>query len=109
VTPWIRIAISCSADTDGYPRSWISRTKPGLTRLSAETATGFRIHGVTPGFVREIHDLGYPSVSAEQLIAMRIHGVTPDYIRAMNRRFNEKLSVSDLVDARIHGVKGDMR
>ena len=64
---------------------------------------------VKPGFVREIHDLGYPSVSAEQLIAMRIHGVTPDYIRAMNRRFNEKLSVSDLVDARIHGVKGDMR
>lgn len=44
-----------------------------------EQLVAFRVHGVTPEFIRSIRSAGYLP-DADELVSMRIHGVTPEYI-----------------------------
>ncbi|HEU4411968.1 MAG TPA: M56 family metallopeptidase [Polyangiaceae bacterium] len=71
---------------------------PGLDQLVA-----FRIHGVTPAFVRSVREAGY-SPDADQLVAMRVHGVTPEDIAELGELGYRRLDVDDLVAFRVHGV-----
>lgn len=63
----------------------------------------FRIHGVTPEFIRAVRALGYENADADDLVALRIHGVTVEDIAAMNRIFG-KQPLEEQVSFKIHGV-----
>jgi hypothetical protein len=66
--------------------------------FSADDAVAFRIHGVTPAFVREIRSLGYTDASADDLAALRIHGVSSEEIRKANSLSGGRLPLEDFVD-----------
>lgn len=77
------------------------------SKLTAEQLVTFRIHGVTSDLVRELRDLGYTAVPSEQLVAMRIHGVTPRFIRELKDAGYQKVPVEKLIEMRIHGIDAE--
>jgi hypothetical protein len=73
-------------------------------RESLERYVTFRIHGVSPDFVRAMQSAGYSNLSAEQLVTFRIHGVSPEFVRDMKAAGYDNLTAERLVTFRIHGV-----
>src|SRR5690242_15269326 len=67
----------------------------GFKNLSADELIAMKIQGVTPAYVKEIHDLGMKP-TADEFVGMRVQGITPDYIREM-RGISQNLSVDDLI------------
>ena len=63
----------------------------------------FRIHGVSPGFIEELAELGYRNLDDDDLVAFRIHGVTPEMIRELQEDGYTDVDRDDLVSMRIHG------
>ena len=52
----------------------------GLGDLTIDQLIEMKIQGVTPEYVREMHELGlHPDV--DEIVGMKIQGVTPEYIR----------------------------
>ena len=64
-----------------------------------------RLHRVTPGFIREIHDAGYKTVTLEQLVRMRIHRVDGEFIRQLQADGYRDLTVADVIDLAIRGPR----
>jgi bla regulator protein blaR1 len=80
---------------------------PGGTRaLTDDELVAFRVHGVTPEFVRSIAALGYDRADPDDLVALKIHGVTPEYISEMNAVFG-KTPLEEHVSFKIHGVTSE--
>ena len=74
----------------------------GFKNLTAEELIEMKIQGVTPAYVKEIHDLGMkPSV--DELVGMRVQGITPDYIREM-RGISPNLGVDELIGMKVQGI-----
>ena len=71
--------------------------------IAVDELVGFRIHGVTPDFVREVNALGYRDVAAADLVAMRIHGVSPRWMRTQLAQGGARPGIDELVQRRIHG------
>ena len=71
--------------------------------VSSDDLQAFRIHGVTPEFIRSVESLGYESPDPDDLVSLRIHGVTVEDIAEMNRVFG-KQPLEDHVSFKIHGV-----
>ena len=69
----------------------------------ADEIESFRIHGVTPEFIRAVRSLGYESADPEDLVSLRIHGVTAEDIAEMNRIFGKR-PLEEHVSFKIHGV-----
>ena len=53
----------------------------GGSGLEVHKLIAFRIHGVSPAFIRDIHAAGVNENEADKLIAFRIHGVSPEFVR----------------------------
>ncbi len=70
---------------------------------SSDDLQAFRIHGVTPEFIRAVKALGYESADPDDLVSLRIHGVRVEDIAEMNRVFG-KQPLEDHVSFKIHGV-----
>jgi beta-lactamase regulating signal transducer with metallopeptidase domain len=80
------------------------RPAPAGTRaLTADELSAFRVHGVTPEFVRSIAALGYERADSDDLVALKIHGVTPEDISEMNAVFGKR-PLEEHVSFKIHGV-----
>ncbi|HEX8836066.1 MAG TPA: M56 family metallopeptidase [Candidatus Acidoferrum sp.] len=74
----------------------------GFKNLTADELIAMKIQGVTPAYVKEIHDLGMkPSV--EEFIGMRVQGITPEYVRDM-RGLAPKLSIDELIGMKVQGI-----
>lgn len=74
----------------------------GFKNLTADELIEMKIQGVTPTYVREIHDLGMkPSV--DELVGMRVQGITPEYIRDI-RRIAPNLGVDELIGMKVQGI-----
>ena len=74
----------------------------GFKNLSADELIAMKVQGVTPAYVREIHDLGMkPTV--DQLVGMRVQGITPEYIREM-RGIAPKLGADELIGMKVQGI-----
>ncbi|MCI0571142.1 MAG: 4-hydroxy-3-methylbut-2-enyl diphosphate reductase, partial [Myxococcaceae bacterium] len=58
----------------------------GFRDIEREQLVTFRIHGVTPAFIREMRELGYENISADDLVQLRIHGVDSKFVRALSRK-----------------------
>ena len=74
----------------------------GFKNLSADELIGMKIQGVTPAYVKEIHDLGMKP-TPEEFIGMRVQGITPEYIRDM-RGIAPNLSVDELIGMKVQGI-----
>src|SRR5207253_10149244 len=74
----------------------------GFKNLSADELIAMKIQGVTPVYVKEIHDLGMKP-TAEQFIGMRVEGITPEYIREM-RSIAPSLGVDVLIGMKVQGI-----
>jgi beta-lactamase regulating signal transducer with metallopeptidase domain len=70
-----------------------------------DTVIAMRIQGVTPEYIHDLHSLGL-SPNADQLVAMKIQGVDAAYIGAM-KNAGIQTDVDHLVSMRIQGVTPD--
>ncbi|PYT83108.1 MAG: hypothetical protein DMG40_03815 [Acidobacteria bacterium] len=74
----------------------------GFKNLSADELIAMKIQGVTPAYVKQIHDLGMkPTVEA--FIGMRVQGITPEYIREM-RSIAPNLGIDELIGMKVQGI-----
>jgi beta-lactamase regulating signal transducer with metallopeptidase domain len=77
----------------------------GLKDLTADVLIALKIQGITPDYVRQIHDLGlHPG--ADGFVAMKVQGVTPEYIRDLRSPgFNP--DERRIIALKVQGVSGD--
>ena len=77
----------------------------GLKDLTADVLIALKIQGITPDYVRQIHDLGlHPG--ADGFVAMKVQGVTPEYIRDLRSPgFNP--DEKRIIALKVQGVSGD--
>src|SRR6266480_4300256 len=74
----------------------------GFKSLTADELIAMKIQGVTPAYVKEIHELGMkPTV--EELIGMRVQGITPEYLRDM-RNLAPNLGIDELIGMKVQGI-----
>jgi beta-lactamase regulating signal transducer with metallopeptidase domain len=93
-----------AAQTQGTSSSYIDGLKAaGLTNLTVDQIIGLKIQGVTPEYVKSIHDLGLQT-DADTIMGMKIQGITPDYARAMREATGQPLDADELVGLKIQGV-----
>jgi hypothetical protein len=77
----------------------------GLDDLTADQLIAMKIHGITPEYVRGLHDQGlHPN--PDDLVAMRIHGVTPEYVHDV-RGLGLNPDQDQLVAMKIHQIDAD--
>ncbi len=76
----------------------------GLRGLSPDQLTTAAVHGVNARYVRSLAAVGYPNLSYKNVINMRIHDVTPEFVRSVQRRGAGNPSASQLIQMRIHGT-----
>jgi beta-lactamase regulating signal transducer with metallopeptidase domain len=77
----------------------------GLENLTPDELVALKVQGVTPEYVRAIHDLGFkPSV--DELIGMKVQGITADYIREM-RQSGVNPDVDRLIGMKVQGITPD--
>ena len=74
----------------------------GFKNLTADELIEMKIQGVTPAYVKEIHDLGMKPTT-EEFIGMRVQGITPEYIREM-RSIATNLGVDELIGMKVQGI-----
>lgn len=72
--------------------------------LDLDDLMAFRIHDVTPDFIRSVRGWGIGDPSADDLLAFRIHEVDEDFVRGTRGWAGDDLDARDLVAFRIHGV-----
>jgi hypothetical protein len=97
-----------SATTAPVPTgsSYIDSMKAaGLPVLSIDDLIALKTQGVTPEYVREIHDLGLqPDV--DNIVGMKVQGITPEYIKEM-RALGFNPDVDGIIGMKVQGVNAD--
>src|SRR3954469_2801702 len=94
------------ADHPMTAQSYVDGMKSaGLNDLSADDLIGLKIQGVTPEYVRAIHDLGFQP-DAEALIGLKVQGVSPEYISQL-RSLGFKPDVDEIIGMKVQGVTAD--
>ena len=90
-------------DAQSSSGSYIEGMKAaGLDNITVEQLIALKTQGVTPEYVKAIHDLGlHPSV--EELIGMKVQGVSPEYVQQM-KAVGADASVQQLIGMRVQGV-----
>jgi hypothetical protein len=71
----------------------------------ADHLLAMKIQGVTPAYVRDLRGLGL-NPEVDQLIAMKIQGVTPEYVRGLHEQGLQP-DADDLVSLRIQGATAE--
>src|SRR5215469_4731204 len=90
-------------DQAGNKESYLDAMEAaGFKNISADELIEMKIQGITPAYVKEIHDLGMKP-TAEEFIGMRVQGITPEYIRDM-RSIAPNLSVDELIGMKVQGI-----
>src|SRR5258708_4842885 len=74
----------------------------GFKNLTVDELISMKIQGVTPGYVKEMHEMGLQP-TPDELVGMRVQGITPEYIREM-RKFDSNLNVDELIGMKVQGV-----
>jgi beta-lactamase regulating signal transducer with metallopeptidase domain len=74
----------------------------GLGELTVDQLIAMKIHGITPEYIRGLHDQGlHPNT--DELVAMRIHGVTPEYVHDV-RGLGLNPNQDQLITMKIHDI-----
>ena len=92
---------STSATPSGS--SYINAMKEaGLPDLSIDDLIALKTQGVTPEYVREIHDLGlHPD--ADGLVGLKVQGVTPEYIKGL-RTLGFNPDEGQIIGMKVQGI-----
>ncbi|RKN05299.1 hypothetical protein D7035_21480 [Aquimarina sp. AD1] len=61
----------------------------------------FKIHNVTPEFIKTFEDIGYKNITADQAQSLRIHGVTPEFVKSLKEQDND-VSLDQAIRIKIH-------
>jgi beta-lactamase regulating signal transducer with metallopeptidase domain len=95
-----------SAEPSATAQSYIDALKSaGLTNLTADELIGLKIQGVTPEYIRGMHDLGlHPD--ADGFVALRVQGVTAEYIREL-RSLGFTPDQDQIIGLKVQGVNAD--
>ncbi|HEV2488693.1 MAG TPA: M56 family metallopeptidase, partial [Candidatus Acidoferrales bacterium] len=96
-------AASSSQSASSSSGSYIEQMKAaGYDNLTVEQLISLTVQGVTPEYVKQIHDLGLkPSV--DELISMKVQGISPEYIRDM-RAAGVNADMSHLIGMKVQGL-----
>jgi beta-lactamase regulating signal transducer with metallopeptidase domain len=102
LTPYL--ALTPQATSQPSAQSYIDGMKSaGLGDLTVDQLISLKIQGVTPEYVKQMHDLGlHPD--ADELIGMKVQGITPDYVREMRSATGKPLDVDNLIGLKVEGV-----
>ncbi len=83
----------------------------GFKNLTVDELISMKIQGVTPGYVKEMRELGLQA-TPDELIGMRVQGITPEYVREM-RKFDSNANIDELIGMKVQGITpeyvGEMR
>jgi beta-lactamase regulating signal transducer with metallopeptidase domain len=83
--------------------SYIDNMKAaGIGEVTVDQLIAMKIQGVTPEYVRGLHELGFHP-TADELVGMRIQGVTPEYVRDV-RALGLNPNADQIMAMRIQGV-----
>src|SRR5467141_2817592 len=74
----------------------------GFKNLDVDEIIAMKVQGVTPEYIKAMHDLGLQP-TPDELIGMRVQGITPEYIREM-RKFDSNLNIDELIGMKVQGV-----
>jgi len=74
----------------------------GIGDVTVDQLIAMKIQGVTPEYVRGLHEQGFHP-TADELVGMRIQGVTPEYIRGI-RELGLNPNADEIMAMRIQGV-----
>jgi beta-lactamase regulating signal transducer with metallopeptidase domain len=74
----------------------------GIGEVTVDQLIAMKIQGVTPEYVRGLHEQGFHP-TADELVGMRIQGVTPEYIREI-RALGLNPNADQIMAMRIQGV-----
>jgi beta-lactamase regulating signal transducer with metallopeptidase domain/uncharacterized protein YnzC (UPF0291/DUF896 family) len=98
---------SSQASSPATAQSYIEGLKSaGLADLSADQLIALKVQGVTPEYVKQIHDIGlHPD--ADELVGMKVQGITPEYVREMRNAAGQSLDVDSLIGLKVQGVTPD--
>jgi beta-lactamase regulating signal transducer with metallopeptidase domain len=92
-----------SSDEQNRKESYLDAMQAaGFKNLTVDEIVSMKIQGVTPAYVKEIHEMGLQP-SAEEIVGMRVQGITPAYIREM-RAMEPNLTVDHLIGMKVQGV-----
>jgi predicted flap endonuclease-1-like 5' DNA nuclease len=77
----------------------------GLKDLTADQLIALKIQGVTPEYVRALHELGlHPD--ADTCVGLRVQGVTPEYIKEL-RAIGFTPDEEQIIGLKVQGVNAD--
>jgi hypothetical protein len=74
----------------------------GIGEVTVDQLIAMKIQGVTPEYVRGLHEQGFHP-TADELIGMRIQGVTPEYVREI-RALGLNPNSDQIMAMRVQGV-----
>jgi beta-lactamase regulating signal transducer with metallopeptidase domain len=74
----------------------------GFKNLDVDEIIAMKIQGVTPEYIKAIHELGLQP-TPDEVVGMRVQGITPEYIRDM-RSVAQNLSIDELIGMKVQGV-----
>ena len=74
-------------------------------RLSADQLVRFRIHKVTPEYIRSMREIGFQSATEDQLVRMRIHKVDAQFVRHAREDGLTLQTPGEAIDLAIHGPR----
>lgn len=99
-------ALSGQSAAQSSSGSYIEDMKAaGFDNLTVEQLIALKTQGVTPEYVKAIHDLGLkPSV--EELIGMKVQGISAEYIRDM-RAAGVDVKMDHLIGMKVQGITPD--
>jgi len=93
------------AQSNAAPKDFIGGlAAAGYQNLSVDQLITFKIHDVTPEFVREMEAVGLRHPTPDELVTMRIHDVTAEFVNKLKAAGFSGLSIDQLVSFKIHGV-----
>ena len=77
----------------------------GLTDLDIDQLIALKTQGVTPDYVREIHELGlHPD--ADGFVGLKVQGITPEYIKGL-RALGFNPDEDQIIGLKVQGVTAD--
>ncbi len=89
--------------SDGKKQSYMdAMAAAGIKITDVDELIALKIQGVTPEYIKGMHDLGLQP-NAEELIGMKVQGITPEYVREM-RKFDPNVGTDELIGMKVQGI-----